>query len=513
MTSYDVTIVGAGISGLVSANFLAKYGKKVLLLEQNHHAGGNMSGFSRKGYYFDGGDQSFESLGLVFPILQELGVYDMQDWLKVRYRMMSKDFDFFVDSIDEVEASLIESFPQEISGIKSMFDEIRQVSKFLSQNYTPESFPLINDFSFGKMLSNAKWLPKVLRWLKFSYREKACSVIKDPGLRNWFTHIGYYKMPYLFFSGFWHIWAYDYWYPVGGMQAFLDRLTKAFTDRGGEVKFNSSVERVLINNGKAYGVKTDDGEEYHSKKVIYAGDYKRFVGSIVPESYFKPKFVRNIKKSGLTEALVSVYLGVNYTPEELEKQLKGGHHVFYFPNYEALFPDRQSPEEIHKDMWTVINFFGPENASSAPKGKSSIVLQTYSSHDWQQYWKNGSESLKRSDEYNAFKKKVAYELIETGKNILPDLADKIDYMDVGTPLSLIRFSRNTAGSTGGWCYHDKVSPVYRNRKLNMFHTPVENLYASGHYALWPGGVISAALSGRLVANLAAGRKILTPLSK
>jgi phytoene dehydrogenase-like protein len=55
---YDVIVIGAGIAGLVASNYLAKDKKRVLLLEQNHQAGGLMAGFKRKGFYFDAGDQS-----------------------------------------------------------------------------------------------------------------------------------------------------------------------------------------------------------------------------------------------------------------------------------------------------------------------------------------------------------------------------------------------------------------------------------------------------------------------
>ena len=44
-------------------------------------------------------------------------------------------------------------------------------------------------------------------------------------------------------------------------------------------------------------------------------------------------------------------------------------------------------------------------------------------------------------------------------------------------------------------------------------TPLPNLFAAGHYALWPGGVISAALSGRFAANLVLGRPMLTPIGR
>jgi hypothetical protein len=101
----------------------------------------------------------------------------------------------------------------------------------------------------------------------------------------------------------------------------------------------------------------------------------------------------------LTEALVSVYLGTNYAPEELEKELGGGHHVFYFPNYDVLFPDAASDEEIHRRMWTAINFFGKDSSGPVPPGKSFLVLQTYSSWDRQRYWNNEDDSIRRRSEY------------------------------------------------------------------------------------------------------------------
>ena len=84
-------------------------------------------------------------------------------------------------------------------------------------------------------------------------------------------------------------------------------------------------------------------------------------------------------------------------------------------------------------------------------------------------------------------------------------------MEVGTPLSSERFSLNTNGSTGGWCYDDQASLVWRFPSLNLIRTRVPNVLCAGHYALWPGGVISAALCGRLVANIVDGRPALRPL--
>jgi prolycopene isomerase len=149
---------------------------------------------------------------------------------------------------------------------------------------------------------------------------------------------------------------------------------------------------------------------------------------------------------------------------------------------------------------------------AAPEGKSALTVQTFSSFDWENYWRNGGEGTRRTPEYRNFKQRVGMEMVELAENLVPGLRDRIEYMDVGTPLSLHRFTRNTEGSSGGWCYDDRISPVWRLPTLNRIRTPLSNLYAAGHYALWPGGVISAALCGRMVANMVTGRFPLAPIT-
>lgn len=509
MKPYDAIVVGGGMGGLVAANYLAKFGKRTLLLEQNHQPGGNMSGFWRKGYYFDGGDQSFESLGIVFPILQDLGVYDSQGWTKATFRMTSKEFDFIVNDLDEVEESLHRSFPKE-PGIAPLFAEIKEVSRFLESFYNPWEFSVLNDFRLWKLAKAVPWLGKLKKWSTFDYRRKACGVIENPELRNWFTNIGYYQMPFLFFAGFWHIWSKDYWYPKGGMQSLHNNLAAAFEKRGGDIRFNRLVTAIEIEGGEAKAVICDGGERFEGREIVYAGDYKELIRSLLGEEQFGREKAEKLLNTRLTEEIVSVYLGVDIDSSELTSKLEA-HHPFYFPNYDVIFPDKESPRDIHSRMWVALNHFGEDNPQGAPAGKSSLVLQTYSSYLWQNQWENGSESLPRSEAYRALKGEVAEELIKNAESLLPRLSQRIEYQEVGTPLSLRRFTRNSHGSTGGWCYREDVSPVFRIPQFNLFKTPLRNLHAAGHYSLWPGGVISAALSGRLVANKVLGRPMLSPL--
>ena len=80
---YDVAIIGAGISGLIAGNYLAKAGLKVFIAEQHYAVGGCCSFFKRKGFTFECGAHSLGSCrkpdGYLYMIFKELGVYDLLD--------------------------------------------------------------------------------------------------------------------------------------------------------------------------------------------------------------------------------------------------------------------------------------------------------------------------------------------------------------------------------------------------------------------------------------------------
>ncbi|MCL1817603.1 MAG: hypothetical protein FWG35_01640, partial [Spirochaetaceae bacterium] len=333
--------------------------------------------------------------------------------------------------------------------------------------------------------------------------------IRNPALRKWFSEIGYSKMPYIFFAGFWHLWMHDYWYPEGGMQKLFDVLTGRLRELGGELLFSRRVSRIEVKGRRAAAVVTENGDVFAARSFVYAGDYKKLVGDLAPD-VFRPSFAKKVHEARLTEELFSVYLGLDADAQDIHEKL-GAQHVFYFPSYNVIFPDASSPRDVHGSMWILLNHFGRENPGAESAGATTLVLQTYSSRGWENGWNCGAAQpdggrLPRPPAYTELKEAVAGELIRTAQRILPGLDARILYRDAGTPLSTERFTLNSRGSSGGWCYGDKESFVYRRLGKNLIKTPLENLFAAGHYSLWPGGVISAALSGKIAGNLAAGRR-------
>ncbi|HSE98125.1 MAG TPA: NAD(P)/FAD-dependent oxidoreductase, partial [Blastocatellia bacterium] len=70
----DAIIVGGGIAGLSSAIFLAREGKKVLLLEQSSHLGGRARTSEKDGFYLNLGPHALYRGGHGMEVLGELGV-------------------------------------------------------------------------------------------------------------------------------------------------------------------------------------------------------------------------------------------------------------------------------------------------------------------------------------------------------------------------------------------------------------------------------------------------------
>ena len=105
----DAVVVGAGIAGLVASAFLAEAGRSTLVLEANHQVGGLMAGIRRKGFTFDAGDQSFEDAGMLFPILEQLGIEPAKSLHRASHRFVGPDFDYRPTSLDAAQAGIASS--------------------------------------------------------------------------------------------------------------------------------------------------------------------------------------------------------------------------------------------------------------------------------------------------------------------------------------------------------------------------------------------------------------------
>lgn len=502
-SEYDVIVVGAGIAGLMCGNFLARGGKRVLILEHNHQPGGLMAGIRRKGFYFDCGDQSMESSGILFPLLNQLGLYDSSEWERAMYRLIIPGgMDHVITDLKETGEALADVFPQERDGIREMFGKLTEFSEMMLEMnkkgaipYTEEGLTGIT--GFGRMTWTTLKNRRIMKEL-FSGKidDLVTQYIKDPETVKFFTGMGYKGMATFMGAGFWHMWVHDYWYPRKGIQSLMDLLAENFTKLGGTITYRQRVRRIKIHKIHAAGVETVKGDVFRAPRVVFTGDMTKLYGEILPRDLVERSFLKKILTAPVAEPLVSLFLGLDIPPEKLREYLKV-HHTFYIPRDGAKDLSRHDDPEMHKGTWVEINAPGLENPGLAPDGHSGLTIQCMTSYHWMNRWEGRGDDFARSKKYSALKERVANDMIDTLANVIPDVRDHIVYQDVGTPLSTIRFTLNKEGGSCAFTMDPEKAPF--SRQPMQFRTPVLGLYTAGQWALWPGGVVGAALAGKIVA--------------
>ena len=501
---YDVAIIGGGMAGLISGLYLQKMGKRSIILEHGNQPGGNMSGIWRKGFYFDCGDQSFESFGIMFPILKDLGLYNPDEWIQIKWRFVTKDCDVPLNTYEQVRSDFKKFYPGSAAQIDEWFDYLLGLCDWYPRFVKHHSNlmtrgPMGKPFSgMNLMIAIIQKIFKIMDFSKTTASELAERIFKDePRLKFLFGDYGYPNMPLIISSIFWYTFIYDYNYPKAGLQGYMNMLARAYVERGGEIRLKSTVNKVK-NVGKIVkGVETSKGEYIAADYVINTGNPKRLVTEMLEDpTVWDFKDRQDIIRGELTLGNAAAYLGIDMSAEELKPLLKD-HHTTYWRSYETV-TDKYDPD-LHRKGWSMISatsLFAPE---LAPKGKSSIVVQVYIPYGWMDDWgTHTSDPFVRTAEYKKLKERVLNDIIKDTEYIIPRLSKKIIYKELASPRSLARWTLNAEGNSMGWSLDNYSS--HMAKKLGRMKTPLKNLYNAGHYSIWPGGVISAALTGRYVSR-------------
>jgi len=513
---YDVIVVGAGTAGLFCANFLARYGKKTLLLEHNHQPGGLTGGFRRGKFYFDAGDQSFESGGIVLPLLKRLGLYRRRDWSFADYTLAYEHGSVVMKNQRRALAELVDLFPEQRAEMSALFSHMMRCAQTLGRLSSDRTSP-IDKAGVARLRSIARLACTFLahrgemkEMMSVTIPELYRRYLPPSDYRERMCRTGYRDLPVGMGAGFWFTWFEDYWHYNRGLQGLMDDLAQSFREHGGVLHCNQTVDCSLTEHRAVRGVHTRDGNAYHADRVVFAGAMKRLYTELIDPGLVDPSLLDEIRHAPLSEPLTALYLGVDVPHEELARHLKT-HHTLFFP--EGPVPDYDAADNtrMHEAAFTEITWTSMHAPELAPPGKNSLVLQTFSSYRWMDCWGTGGDDLARPAAYRRLKEMVADQMLETASRTIPGLKERVEVRTLGSPLSTIRFTRNPEGASCGWSLAKGKS--FLQDRWTSLTTPVRGLYSIGHFSFWPGGVPMAALSGACAAQMIRHERALQSLRK
>ncbi len=286
--TYDAIVIGAGHNGLVCANYLARAGLKVVVLEARHVIGGAcvseelVPGATWSSASFIQGmlrpevmaDLELAKYGLVSksPDTQGFALWPDGDHL-----FLYKDLDRTLASINKHSPGDGENFLRFASRMKRFGDVTRDV--LLSEPPTRSEFiKLFEDEGEQELLQD---------FVFSSARDLTAKYIKSERLQGYMTFLGMVSTwggpstpgtAYVYgyhaqgeYDGVLGRWAL----PVGGMGAITRALAAGAVAHGAVIRTDAPVESVLVRGGAAVGVALRSGEEFEAPLVVSNADPKR----------------------------------------------------------------------------------------------------------------------------------------------------------------------------------------------------------------------------------------------
>jgi phytoene dehydrogenase-like protein len=269
-------------------------------------------------------------------------------------------------------------------------------------------------------------------------------------------------------------------FPEGGALKLSQAIEHYYKELRGDIYYKARVEKILLENNRAVGVRLEDGSEHRADTVVSAADMRFTVFNMLDGAYVDEKIQGYFENLPIGPAPLVVALGVNRTFEDFPHTAAGT----VFPLDEPL---TIAGKEIGWLRPMIYNF----DDSFAPSGKTLVrfVLDT----DYE-YWKSLGEN---PDHYLVEKEQIAGKLIAAIEQRFPGLSDQVEMWDVATPLTYERYTGNWKGSALGWdCTVDTFfMPMSKTLK------GLDNFYMAGQWVEPGGGVPGAARSGRNVIQL------------
>ncbi len=507
---WDYIVVGSGMGGMTTAAMLSKLGKRVLVLEQHYVPGGFTHTFKRKGWEWDVGvhavgEVSEHSLpGRLLAKLtdgrlrwEKLGtVYDEFHWPDgVRID--------FPDTPDAFRANLVAAFPDEVEAIDAYLAAIRRVAKAMRSYYLARTAPrplagLADRFLAGD----------AREYFERSTKEVIDSLTDNEKLKSVFAaQWGYYgsvpsRSSFAIQALVVKHFQWGAYYPVGGSASVARELLTTVAESGGWTRICADVDEILVERGRAVGVRLAGGETIRAGAVVSAAGIQSTVARLLPAEYREQAWAKDVLALRPASAHVCLYLG--FEGDIREDDASGANKWFYDTwdmEDDVWDVDERCADPAHEVPPAKVlycSFPSLKDPEHLPGQRAMHTGEVVTFVPWDLFapWRD-AKWRKRGEEYDTLKNRLQERLLEQFLTRLPGLRDKVKYVELSTPVSTDHFCRPMSGSI----YGIEPTPArFRNPDLRP-RSRIKGLYYAGSEVATV-GVMGAMMGGVLAATAA-----------
>lgn len=475
-------VIGAGVAGLTAGIYARLNGYDVEVHEMHSIAGGECTAWKRGEYLFDNcihwlmGSKPGTALNRIWREVGALddGVEILNNDVFASLEMSGRTAVVY-RGIDRWEKHLLELFPGDEKAIRGM---CRDARKFRRMDMPVEQ-PMDMIGPLKGIGMGVKMLPLLGLYSKYSRitLPEYAARFKDPLLRaliESFLPKQYSALPALMTIA--TLDRGDGGFPRGGSLPFAQRMEKRLLALGGKIHYRSKVASVIVEGGRAVGVRLSDGSESRADWVLSAADgyhtLKGLLGGEYRDDAMEKMYADHEKYPVYTTVQVSMGIGADLSDR---------------PCMLSVAVDRpvDAGGILHSRIPMKNYCF---DHTMVPHGKSVVTTVLDADFDW---WKAKKEDPAA---YRAEKERIAREVCAAVESRYPEAKGKIEQADVATPMTYVRYCNAWRGA---WM---SFMTTPRNKGM-MSYMPgnlpgLERFYMAGQWTMAPGGLPVAALAGR-----------------
>jgi phytoene desaturase len=491
MKDYDAIVIGAGLGGLSCGALLAKQGRKVIVLEQSDMIGGCCSTYIKEGFGFDVGASLVE---ILHPI--ELAFKRLGTTLKEEVDLIPCDP---IVTCVLRDGSKI-TYPSSMKGTEEALAKFSAKDEKNWKKYAAFFYELTDVLyntlfsgpadSLGDMMRMVRKEPRILKFLP-TYLSSYQSLMKkyfSTRIQDSFAFQAFYfgLPPELLPGVFALVPCTEHrglFYPKGGMiqipKAF-ERCGKRF---GMELKLKSRVDKILVRNNRAVGVRLTDGTEITSNVVVSNINAKTLYQQLIGEDKLPWLARMGVKSYECSLALPMIYLGIDYEPPLV------GHHTLIAPTVGEIneYWKNRLDTPIPDKQFGLIGWSTFTDPSMASEGLHVLNLTM-----------TGAYRLKGTT-WDTQKKPFIENVIKwLSKEIVPGLEQHVKIAEATTPLDFERRIGLAEGAIYGLAQDLPSGTVFRPANKSK---SIDGLYLAGCSTNPGGGVPTVIASGTITARL------------
>jgi all-trans-retinol 13,14-reductase len=381
----DAIVIGSGIGGLGIASILAqKRGSRVLLLEGQKTPGGCTHCHEVDGFEFNSGIDSIGDMdprvgrGLFRPTIDFItkGQLQWQKMPEVHELCAFGDDVYRWYSSAERNAEWVEQQLPNQGDVRGYYELEEDIER--------------SAWGWGLSKLLPEWVPEGVResiyrttggkWRTYMGRTVEEVLCGELGFSKKLAAIYSYMYgnhgrtprhaPFAFHSANLYHYRNGAYYPVGGPGQIAECIVPIIEEAGGQLAVSSPVERILIENDRAVGVKLGNGEEVRSQLVISdASAWTTWTQLVDPEVALKHGYAKKLTEIRPSPAHVYLMLGYDEAID-LPKEI-----IWHMPTYEGVDPyDLSVADEQYKVQR---RFEGMGGYLLAPSARDPVYAQRY----------------------------------------------------------------------------------------------------------------------------------------